>query len=219
MKLIEYVFSVRNNGKYKIITILGIKLKFTKENFNFRLWKFNQIKKKEGAGKATKYYVSKYLYAAKLAQKELEAIPKEEINQLTGKFWTMWLQDDIPEAIQMCLDTIKHFYPNIIIINEKNISKYIDIPDFIYEKYKKGTIKPCHFSDYLRVCLLDKYGGTWLDSTCYMLNKIPKYITKEKFFIMQDINKNTISNFFIHSAKNNYIVKTMRIYLEEYWKY
>lgn len=219
MTLLEYLFSCKNRNNHKIIRILGLKLSFTKENFSYRLWKFNQIKKCKGAGIATRYYVEKYLYATQLAEKELNNLPQNEIDQLSGKFWTMWLQEDIPEIIQMTLATIKKFYPEIIIITDKNIHEYINVPDYILTKYKSGIIKPCHYSDYLRMCLLDKYGGTWLDSTCYMLDKIPQYITKEKFFIMQDINKSSISNFFIHSAKNNYITKTMKIYLEEYWKH
>lgn len=218
MKLLEQIFSVTNKDKHKIITILGVKMKFTKENFSYRYRKFQKIKKKNGAGTATRYYLSKYLYVPELTKQELQNIPQEEINKPADNIWTMWLQEDIPELIQMCLSTIKKQYPNAIVITESNMFNYINIPDYIYKKYKNGTIKPCHFSDYLRVCLLDKYGGTWIDSTCYMLTKVPKYMTKENFFIMQDIYRKTISNFFIHSAKNNYLTKSMRIFLEEYWK-
>ena len=218
MKLLEQIFSVTNKDKHKIITILGVKMKFTKENFSYRYRKFQKIKKKNGAGTATRYYLSKYLYVPELTKQELQNIPQEEINKPADNIWTMWLQEDIPELIQMCLSTIKKQYPNAIVITESNMFNYINIPDYIYKKYKNGTIKPCHFSDYLRVCLLDKYGGTWIDSTCYMLTKVPKYMTKENFFIMQDIYRKTISNFFIHSTKNNYLTKSMRIFLEEYWK-
>lgn len=218
MKLLEQIFSVTNKDKHKIITILGVKMKFTKENFSYRYRKFQKIKKKNGAGTATRYYLSKYLYVPELTKQELQNIPQEEINKPTDNIGTMWLQEDVPELIQMCLSTIKKQYPNAIVITESNMFNYINISDYIYKKYKNGTIKPCHFSDYLRICLLDKYGGTWIDSTCYMLTKVPQYMTKENFFIMQDIYRKTISNFFIHSAKNNYLTKSMRIFLEEYWK-
>ena len=218
MKLLEQIFSVTNKDKHKIITILGVKMKFTKENFSYRYRKFQKIKKKNGAGTATRYYLSKYLYVPELTKQELQNIPQEEINKPTDNIWTMWLQEDVPELIQMCLSTIKKQYPNAIVITESNMFNYINVPDYIYKKYKNGTIKPCHFSDYLRICLLDKYGGTWIDSTCYMLTKVPQYMTKENFFIMQDIYRKTISHFFIHSAKNNYLTKSMRIFLEEYWK-
>ena len=218
MKLLEQIFSVTNKDKHKIITIFGVKMKFTKENFNCRYRISQYLRKKRGGAFATRYYLSKYLYVPQLVEKELDNIPQNEIDKQTDNVWTMWLQEDVPELIQMCLSTIKKQYPNAIVITESNMFNYINVPDYIYKKYKNGTIKPCHFSDYLRICLLDKYGGTWIDSTCYMLTKVPQYMTKENFFIMQDIYRKTISNFFIHSAKNNYLTKSMRIFLEEYWK-
>lgn len=218
MPLPEQIFSIKDIDKHKVITFLGIKMRFKKENFSFRFRKYQYLKKFKGNGIAVSYYLSKYLYIADLVKQEMQNIPEKEQNVLTNNIWTMWLQDNVPELIQMCLATIKHIYPNTIIITEKNLFDYVDIPNYIWEKYKNGTIAPCHFSDYIRTVLLDKYGGTWLDSTCYMLTKIPEYIMQEKFFIMHDIRKNTISNFFIHSAKNNYIIKAMRIFLEEYWR-
>lgn len=66
---------------------------------------------------------------------------------------------------------------------------------------------------------MDKYGGTWLDASLLLLEKIPAFIMKQDFFILQSADKREISNFFIHSCKNNLLTKTMRIFLEEYWKY
>lgn len=69
------------------------------------------------------------------------------------------------------------------------------------------------------MCLLDKYGGTWIDASLLMTDKIPEFILKQPFFILQSQDKEYVSNFFIHSGKNNFLIKTMKIYLEEYWKH
>lgn len=224
MILKDKLFSIKEEGKRYVLTILGLKIKLIKNGYDFKSWNFRYLRCKIYKLINPNYdvptnYVLKYRYAIDLAHKELENIPKEEINQLTGKFWTMWLQDDIPESMQMCLNTIKYFYPDITIITEKNMNEFVDIPDYIYEKYKKGIIMPAHFSDYIRMCLLDKYGGTWLDASLLMLDKIPEFILKQPFFVLQSRDKKLISNFFIHSGKNNFLVKTMKIYLEEYWKH
>ena len=42
----------------------------------------------------------------------------------------MWLQEDVPECMEMCLTTIKNIYPNVKYITEKNMFDYIDIPDY-----------------------------------------------------------------------------------------
>lgn len=224
MILKDKLFSIKEEGKRYVLSILGLKIKLIKNGYDFKSWNFRYLRCKIYKLINPNYdvptnYVLKYRYAIDLAHKELENIPKEEINQLTGKFWTMWLQDNIPESMQMCLNTIKHFHPDITIITEKNINQYVNIPDFIYEKYKKGIIRPPHFSDYIRMCLLDKYGGTWIDASLLMTDKIPEFILKQPFFILQSQDKEYVSNFFIHSGKNNFLIKTMKIYLEEYWKH
>ena len=124
-KIFTDIISMKNTGdqwnKSLIITIFGIKLRFRKRNFNLRflLWKMitlnNQI--------ALKNYLGKYLYAVKSAEKELQNISVNEKNVMTDKVWTMWLQEDVREIIQMCLDSIKRIYPETVIITEKNLCK------------------------------------------------------------------------------------------------
>lgn len=218
------IFSKQQIGKHKVINIFGIKIKITKNDCNINAWSFRYIyykflKSLSNGCYATGIYLSRYKYAADLAKKELESIPENEKNKLTGKFWTMWLQDDIPEPIQMCLDSIKRIYPDIIMITEKNLHEYVEVPAYMSEKYKKGIIQPMHYSDWIRMYLLDKYGGTWIDASLLMLDKVPEFILKQPFFILQTPARDSISNFFIHSGTNNLITKTIKIFLEEYWKH
>ena len=133
------------------------------------------------------------------------------------KVWTMWLQKDIPEICQICLKSIKKHYPDAVIITEENINQYIEIPDIILKKYKGGIIKPAHFSDYIRMCLLDKYGGLWIDSTCFLTQCVPEKILESGFFVLKDNEKSEFSNFFIYSDANHYISKIMKMFLEKYW--
>ena len=143
--------------------------------------------------------------------------------------WTMWWQGEVPELVNVCISSIKQFYPDTIVITENNLKDYIEIPDYIIEKMKKGQICMALFSDIVRICLLEKYGGTWIDSTCYLTNKIPNYITNSDIFLFETkrceyfgyINYfyDLISNFFIYAKKNNYIIKVLKAFLLEYWKY
>lgn len=227
MKFNNKIFSITKKGKHDILTILGIKIRYTKNDLNWNSWngkylryKFFKIFNFTNYDYATIDYVLRYKYAIDLAHKELENIPQEEKNQQTNKIWAMWMQEEnIPESIQMCLDTIKHFHPEVTIITENNIHEYVNIPNYISEKYKKGIIQSPHFSDYIRMYLLDKYGGTWIDASTLMLDKIPEFILQQPFFVFRTLDKTRLSNFFIHSEKNNLITKTIRIFLEEYWKH
>ena len=59
------------------------------------------------------------------------------------------------------------------ILTKDNFKEYIDIPDYVLEKYEHGLILPAHLSDIVRCCLLYKYGGVWLDSTILMCGPMP----------------------------------------------
>ncbi len=136
----------------------------------------------------------------------------------TDYVWTLWLQDEVPEICQMCIQSIKNFYPNLIVLNEKTLDDYIEIPSYIKEKFENKKMLPAHYSDVIRMILLEKYGGTWIDSTCYLTQKIPKHITDSDFFILKGLGEYGLSNYFIHSNKGHYISKVIKNFLFEFWK-
>ena len=92
-------------------------------------------------------------------------------NASTGSatVWFCWLQgiDDAPEIVKACYNSIKRNIPNreTKVIDAKNWKDYVELPDFIVKKWEKGRIPAALFSDLLRLELLIKYGGTWIDST------------------------------------------------------
>lgn len=165
--------------------------------------------------KLAQFVLKKYKYITNLVEKELQSCPEAKHSD---QVWTMWLQEDVPELCEVCINSIKKYYPNTIVITEKNLSEFVEIPSLIMDKYKSGKISLAHFSDLVRMCLLDKYGGTWIDATCYMTQPIPNYITKSPFFILKDFKDYSISNYFIHSDSNNYLTKCLKTFLLEYWK-
>ncbi|MCD7779920.1 MAG: capsular polysaccharide synthesis protein [Candidatus Gastranaerophilales bacterium] len=120
--------------------------------------------------------------------------------------------------VKFCINKIKKYYPDTIVITEDNINDYITLPDYILEKYKKGIITPTHFSDIIRVCLLDKYGGIWIDSTCYLTQPIPEFILKHECFFIQYAGEKELSSWFIRSTQNNYIIKSIKTFFFDYWK-
>jgi len=186
-------------------------------NLRYMMFKISKIF--TGRKRALRSYLKTYLNPTiALVNKEFEQISKDDRDITSNQIWTMWLQDDVPEIIQLGLNSIKRLYPESVLITEKNLFNYVEIPDYIWQKYQKGIISPAHLSDYVRCQLLDKFGGIWIDASCYMLSEIPKFIIKQPFFIFQAPNRDSVSNFFIRSGKNNYLIKTMRIFLEEYWK-
>lgn len=222
-KLCHIEISTENNKQFckaeRIIRINMfnslIKIKINREHFNLKYIYYKLLKISFGRNKACSIYLRKY---EKDVQKALSNYENTQENGQSGSVWSMWWQDDIPPIIQICLNTIKQFYPNLIIITQKNVSEYIDIPEYMLKKFNDGIIALPHFSDYIRLCLLEKYGGMWIDSSCLMVDKVPTFITKQPFFILQAPDKKSISNFFIQAHKHNYIIKNLKLFIEKYYK-
>lgn len=145
------------------------------------------------------------------------------------KIWVCWLQgmEDAPEIVKTCFKSIKRCITSreIILITGKNYREYIEFPSFIQEKIDKGIIKGAHMTDLLRLELLIKYGGTWIDATVLCVsNDIPKYMLESDLFMFQclkpgrDGHVTVISNWFITAASNNRLLINTRELLYCYWE-
>ena len=81
----------------------------------------------------------------------------------------MWYQGikNAPPIVQSCMQSIllnRATHP-VILLDKSNIDKYVQLPDYINQKFKSGVITITHFSDIVRMYLLKRYGGYWIDST------------------------------------------------------
>ncbi len=63
---------------------------------------------------------------------------------LTGKVWLCWWQgiDNAPALVQRCVESIQRNVKehDVIILTDENYRRYVDIPDWIVEKYHNGII-------------------------------------------------------------------------------
>ena len=132
----------------------------------------------------------------------------------------------------------------VIVLDKNSLKNFIDIPDHIEKKYSSGIIPNAHFSDFVRVALLKKYGGTWIDATVYLTAPIPETITNCKFFVFRtkqwtNFHQGAVSNkylyglnskiyqyynfflccssWFIHSTGNSHIINKVYDLMSEYW--
>jgi hypothetical protein len=106
----------------------------------------------------------------------------------------------------------------IIFLNKQNISEYVD-DDFI-NKYK--NLPAFRFSDFLRLYLLNKTGGVWIDASTIILNNnfLDKYydeMYKNKYdATLYELKNRTIEkdkpyleNWFIMAPKNSNFIKDL----------
>lgn len=113
--------------------------------------------------------------------KEYDFNQNQVTSQLDSKYsnciWVCWWQgmDQAPEIVKACVESIKRNSGNhpVIVLTEENYKQYVDIPQWIEEKKRKGIITRTNYSDLLRLSLLAKHGGMWLDATFYCISQIP----------------------------------------------
>ena len=95
--------------------------------------------------------------------------------------WMMWCQGikKAPPIILSCIQSVIENRANhpVIIITKYNLIKYIKLPSYILQKFKKGMFDIIHFSDIVRMALLHKYGGYWIDSTYLLTAPFVNYNT------------------------------------------
>lgn len=150
------------------------------------------------------------------------------LHENSNKIWICWLPgiENAPEIVKLCCNSVRTNLKDheLILISAENMLEYVDIPQFIIEKWKKGIISYTHLADYLRLELLIKYGGLWLDATVFCSSSdIPDYINDSDLFIYQQLTLNKygrstfVSSWLISARSNNKILMATRDLLKEYW--
>lgn len=147
----------------------------------------------------------------------------------SNKVWVSWMQgvENAPALVQRCYRSLHENLKDreIILITSENLKDYTDMPSWVLEKYEKGLITHTHFSDLLRLELLCKHGGTWIDSTVFCSGgSIPSYMLDSDLFMFQNLKPGAdgstlnISSWFMTSCANNKVLMAVRELLWEYWK-
>lgn len=89
--------------------------------------------------------------------------------------WVFWGQgiDRMPTLIKACYNQLKLNNKNVCLITNENINEYIEISPIVLSKVQTGKITWAHFSDLVRMSLVSKYGGLWVDATVWVPKELP----------------------------------------------
>ncbi len=127
--------------------------------------------------------------------------------------YTFWEpRTSIPYYLQMCMETWKKYLPNatIVLLDYKNLRDFVDMRD-IGLKLLSGRFSFSQFSDALRVALLAKHGGVWIDIDTIILNSsAEKYFLpdeKHRTIFFADIANKTCQTAFINSSSGAMCMK------------
>lgn len=131
--------------------------------------------------------------------------------EIPKKIWIYW--DDVgnmPLLVEKCIEKISYLNDDfeIIFLSENNIDYYIPtIHKFNFPKIQ-------HKSDYIRLYLLSKYGGVWIDSSIIFYKPLDFFIKmmkekKSNFFAFYNERRTKdeefpiIENWFLVASRNH----------------
>lgn len=114
----------------------------------------------------------------------------EAYDPTVAPIWVCWLQgeENAPPLVRRCIASIRQHagkHP-VHVLTEENLPSYIDLPSIIWKKRKEGKIQSANFSDVVRMALIYRYGGLWLDATIFCSKQISIGILKKSFFRARD---------------------------------
>ena len=139
--------------------------------------------------------------------------------------WSFWDGTNVPDIVRACVKSIeKNAKPFVHkMLDFKTIGDYSNLPGYIHDRVRGGTMSLIHFSDVLRLNLLLNHGGVWMDATDFMTAPIPGFITDADFFVFLTDKKTYFSysfmqNCFIRAKKNAFLLRAWHDLCLHYWK-
>lgn len=163
-------------------------------------------------------------YAKELSKEDLEHTASDYV-------WVCWFQgiDNAPDLVKICYKSLKDNLKSkkIILITKENIGEYAQFPQYVMDKWNRGQITDTHMTDLLRLELLIRYGGTWIDATVLCTEKeenIPSYFFNSDLFFYQTLKPGRdglsqyMSSWLISAKTNNRVLKLTRHLCYLYWQ-
>lgn len=131
--------------------------------------------------------------------------------------WFLWVTglNSAPRVALKCYESWLRHNPdwNIIFLDENNINDYFPII--------VAGHTPVVLSEILRINLLAKYGGVWVDATCFcnkpLNNWLFDYLQNDFFAFDRPGPDRMISSWFMAGTKESYIIHEYQKAVNEYW--
>ena len=134
--------------------------------------------------------------------------------------------------VNVCLESHKKHLPGyeFRVLDMENYRQWVELPEWVEEKYARGMIPAALFSDVLRVAVLKRYGGVWMDASVLctgfdnqQLQKQWTEVENSRFAVFRYYRKGDrypsgLSNWFIAATPDNVVLTSVYDMLTAYWR-
>jgi hypothetical protein len=120
---------------------------------------------------------SKYSFIIeKFKHKDLDG-SLDNTAKIEKNIWMIWWQgidENTPETVVKNIKRVKRLHPKwkINVITKYNYKKFAEIPYHMEKHIDNNDFSLTHISDYLRIVLLENYGGVYLDCNFFLLKNL-----------------------------------------------
>lgn len=143
--------------------------------------------------------------------------------------WVCWWdgEDAAPHLVKNCIQSIRKNAGGhqVNLLTKNNYRDYLDIPEFILDRVENEDMCLAHLSDYIRLALLAKYGGLWLDATIFCayplseeMFRLPLFTCKGRTVDVDYYSDYKWTVFCIGGYRGNVFFRALQALLEDYWK-
>jgi tetratricopeptide (TPR) repeat protein len=159
--------------------------------------------------------------AAHLAEIRGVAAESLLVDDRTEVIYSYWAQgfDAAPDIVRRCHRQLKERSGSTVLdLDEPAMERLISLPADIEAR----GIHPTHRSDLLRLELLGRYGGTWLDATCLVAEDpapVLRELREPSGYFAFAKRRTTIASWLMTSTPDHYLVRMLRAGLHTYWRH
>lgn len=162
-------------------------------------------------------------YKAKPLYEKAEQITKE-----SKHIWVMWWQGEssMPPIVRKCFQSILVAADGVpvTLITKANYKEYVDISEDFIARVEAGKVCIANLSDCIRIELIDRYGGLWIDATVLCSTKIEESFWEQELFTLSApglfdafISKGEWSSFLLYGKRGNSLFRALKICQETYY--
>lgn len=103
--------------------------------------------------------------------------------------WMIWWQgvdENTPKTVVKNIQRIRKLHPDwsVNLITKYNYLEFVDIPEHMENHIRNNDFSMTHISDYLRLAVLEKKGGVYLDCNFFLL-KAMDYMLEYPFYTIK----------------------------------
>jgi len=136
-------------------------------------------------------------------------------------FWNSPLET-APPLVQACIGELTRLHAELPtplrVLDGASARELVEIPDAVARALEHDH--PAHFSDFVRVSVLDRLGGIWVDATCWAPAPLPAAVAPllTAGALYPRWTRRQIGNWFIAAVAGTPLIRLQRLTLQAWWE-